>query len=643
MLSHVLPASHSSSSLPHKQDPNSSQKRSLKTSHSLLMLGALGVVFGDIGTSPLYTFNILLNYTEDSLSPNIIISLVSLLIWTLIIVTSFKYVSMAMRINNNGEGGILALMSLLVRHGYKKPWIYSLGLIGAALLYGDGALTPTISILSSLEGLHLILPGSEKYILPLALVILILLFAVQPFGTSKIGKAFGPVMLVWFIVLAVLGIRNIIIAPEILHALNPKFALNFILTHSTLSFIILGAVFLCVTGAEALYADMGHFGAKPIQHVWYLLVFPSLVLNYAGQGALVMTTQRTDNIFFHLAPSYLVVPLVILATLATIIASQALITGAFSITRQAIQLGWLPNMKIIQTSETGYGQIYIGVINFLLMALTIFLVVNFKTSESLAGAYGISVSIMMLVTTVLLFLAMRVVWKWNLLLAGSICLGLMILDSVFVVSNLFKFFHGGYIPIVFAGCFLLIMFIWRKGIHSVQSLLHEKPIAFSKFQNELKENKIPRVNGVGIFLTRSQNSVPPVMRWHVKRNQSLHKYILSVTVVSEDVPWIPNEERAIIVQRDEHFYHINAHYGFMEQPNIPLLLSELKLIDSKIPSKSYTYYLGLESVMPRSKNRILPKWQTLIFAWLSRNSMRVTDLYQLPSNQVVEIGRRVEL
>ena len=430
---------------------------------ALLSLSALGIVFGDIGTSPLYTLKTVLTLIGDNLDKNAVLGSLSLIVWTLIIVTTIKYVNFAMRIDNDGEGGILALMSMLGVKLHTSPIIVAVGLFGAALIYGDGAITPAISVLSALEGLNIITPAFTPYVLPASVLILIALFAIQFKGTSKIGKAFGPVMGIWFLTLGILGIWGIVQHPSVLEALNPYYGLIYLLSHGFKGFLVLGGVFLCVTGAEALYADMGHFGAKPIRLAWSVLVFPSLVLNYAGQAALVLEgVPLSDNIFYRLCPPILLIPLVLLATIATIIASQSIISGTFSMTRQAIQLGWLPRLRITQTSSEGYGQIYIGVANWMLMIATVGLTIGFGKSDNLAAAYGIAVSATMLATSALLFIALREVWHWGVLRAGIITGLFLTIDTAFFTANLSKFMEGGYVPIVFAIFVYAIMLIWHK-------------------------------------------------------------------------------------------------------------------------------------------------------------------------------------
>src|ERR1700722_3933649 len=429
-----------------------------------LGLAALGIVFGDIGTSPLYTLKTILSMAPGAPTSDVVFGVLSLIIWTLIIITSVKYVAFAMSIDNDGEGGILALMSLLGTKKHQRPIIVAIGLFGAALIYGDGAITPAISVLSALEGLNIAMPAVKPYVLPGAVAILIALFAIQPQGTARIGKAFGPVMSVWFLAIAVMGIAGIVRHPAVLAALNPFYGMHFLLSNGFVSFLTLGGVFLCVTGAEALYADMGHFGPRPIRLTWSFILRPSLVLNYAGQSALVLEGMpTTENIFYRLCPGPLLIPFIILATIATIIASQAIITGAFSMTRQAIQLGWLPRLKIVQTSEEGYGQIYVGVVNWLLMIVTVFLTLFFGKSDNLAAAYGIAVSATMILTTGLLFIAMRDVWGWSLFVSAAVAGVFFCIDAGFFLANLVKVGQGGYVPLLLAALVFGVMFIWHHG------------------------------------------------------------------------------------------------------------------------------------------------------------------------------------
>src|SRR6202163_2579157 len=440
----------------------------------ILGLTALGIVFGDIGTSPLYTFKTILGTAEAASDAATILGALSLVLWTLFIVTTVKYVSFAMRVDNDGEGGILALIALLGVKKQQRPTIVAVGLFGAALIYGDGAITPAISVLSALEGLNMATPVFQSYVVPAAVAILLALFAIQSRGTAAIGYYFGPIMLLWFVALALMGISGIVQHPSVFAALNPVYGLSYLFSHGVTGFLVLGAVFLCVTGAEALYADMGHFGRGPITLAWFAIVFPSLILNYAGQAALVLEGVPTDgNIFFRLCPEVLLIPLIALATVATIIASQSIITGAFSMTRQAIQLGWLPRLRIKQTSSKGYGQIYVGVVNWLLMIVTVGLTIGFGKSDNLASAYGIAVSATMLMTSVLLFIAMREIWHWPLPAAGALAGAFLIVDAAFFTANLAKIAEGGYVPLLLAGCVYFIMVVWHIGAAAVSQRLHQ--------------------------------------------------------------------------------------------------------------------------------------------------------------------------
>jgi K+ transporter len=521
----------------------------------------LGVVFGDIGTSPLYTLKTVLSLTAGTLDPSVTLGVLSLVIWTLIVVTTIKYVSVAMSVDNDGEGGILALLSLLGAKQGRRPVIIAVGLFGAALIYGDGAITPAISVLSALEGLNIVAPALSPYVLPVSVLILIALFAIQPQGTARIGRAFGPIMAVWFVTIAALGIWGISRHPSVLVAIDPRYGLSYLFSGRAVGFLVLGAVFLCVTGAEALYADMGHFGARPIRLAWSVLVFPSLVLNYAGQAALVLDgAPVSNNIFYRLCPSFLLVPLIVLATIATIIASQSIITGAFSMTRQAIQLGWLPQLQITQTSAEGYGQIYVGTVNWLLMLVTLGLTVGFGKSDNLAAAR-----------------------------------------------------------------------------------LQEQVVPVGAFMAKIAEGQIPRVPGTAVFLTRTQRNAPPVMVWHLKHNRALHERLIVLTVNTEPVPCVKGSERLAIEEMVPRFRRASARYGFMERPDIPVLLREAHERGCAIDLADITYYVGHETVTTRDDSKGLPKLVEALFALMQRNSAHLTDYFKLPPDAVVEIGRQVSI
>src|SRR5215475_5974528 len=462
-------------------------------------VSALGIVFGDIGTSPLYMLKTVLGLTGDNPDPQVALGGLSLIIWTLIVVTTIKYVVVAMRVDNDGEGGILALMALLGVKHQRRPIIVAVGLFGAALIYGDGAITPAISVLSALEGLTIATPVVEPYVVPAAVAILIALFAFQPQGTSRIGRTFGPIMAVWFLCMAVLGGWGIAQHPAVLAAIDPRYALSYLLSGGAKGFLVLGGVFLCVTGAEALYADMGHFGPRPIRLAWSALVFPSLALNYAGQAALVLQGEPSSgNIFFRLCPSALLVPLVVLATVATIIASQSIITGAFSMTRQAIQLGWLPRLQVTQTSAEGYGQIYVGVVNWVLMIVTVGLAIGFGKSDNLAAAYGIAVSATMLMTTALLFIAMREILRWSLLTSGLAAGAFLLIDGAFFLANLVKIEEGGYVPLLLATVVYAVMYIWHRGMSAISGRIAEDPIPIDTFMAKLATERVARPPGTAV-------------------------------------------------------------------------------------------------------------------------------------------------
>ncbi|MFB9265078.1 potassium transporter Kup [Bradyrhizobium erythrophlei] len=609
-----------------------------------LGLSALGIVFGDIGTSPLYTFKTILSTAEKSPNSAVVLGALSLVLWTLFIITTVKYVLFAMRVDNDGEGGILALMALLGVKKQHRPTIVAVGLFGAALIYGDGAITPAISVLSALEGLEMAAPALQPYVVPAAAIILFLLFAVQSQGTAKIGHLFGPVMLVWFVGMAILGLVGIARHPGVLAALNPSYGLSYLFSSGATGFLVLGAVFLCVTGAEALYADMGHFGAGPIKAAWFAIVFPSLILNYAGQAALVLEGAPTDgNIFYRLCPDALLLPLIILATVATIIASQSIITGAFSMTRQAIQLGWLPRLQIKQTSPEGYGQIYVGGVNWLLMIVTLGLTIGFAKSDNLASAYGIAVSLTMLMTSALLFIAMREIWRWSIVTAGLVASCFLTVDGAFFLANLTKVAEGGYVPLILAVSVYGVMWIWHRGAAAVSARLREALIPVPQFMAEIAERSLPRVPGTAVFLTRTEHGTPPVMVWHVKHNRALHEQLFVVRVEILSVPWVDPSNRVTLEEVAHNFWRAEARFGFMERPHIPELLARSKSLGCTVDIDDVTYYVGHETVIRREDGMGLPGWQERLFATMERNAQHVSDFFSLPNDQVVEIGRQVAI
>ncbi len=615
-----------------------------RTALAVTALAALGIVFGDIGTSPLYTLKTAFDFLGGDATPERVFGILSLVIWTLFLITSVKYVAVAMSIDNDGEGGILALMSLLGVKRRHRPAIILAGLLGAALIYGDGAITPAISVLSALEGLEIAAPSFTDYVVPAAVVVLAVLFAVQPLGTSRIGAAFGPVMAFWFVSIGALGLWGIARDPAVLVALNPLYGLQLLATNGLRGFAVLGGIFLCVTGAEALYADMGHFGKTPIRFAWSGIVFPCLVLNYAGQSAIALRGEPiANNVFYRLCPEPLLIPLICLATVATIIASQSIITGAFSMTRQAIQLGWLPRLHIKQTSERGYGQIYVGVVNWLLMAVTIALTVLFHKSDNLAAAYGIAVSLTMLMTSFLLFIAMREIWQWSLWASAATAGLFVIIDAGFFASNSLKIAEGGYVPLLLAAAVYGLMLIWHRGTVAVAHSLEQTPLAVPEFLADLKARGVPRVPGTAVFLTRTDSGVPPVMIWHLRQNRALHERVVVLRVVTESKPRVHRPELMTVVQEGDNFWRVTAHFGFMQRPDIPHLLGEAREKGCGVLLEDVTYYVGHEIILHRERGAELPAWQEKLFAAMVRNATHVTDYFRLPSEQVVEIGRQISI
>ena len=607
-----------------------------------LSLAALGVVFGDIGTSPLYTFKTVLDVTGHS-EPTAILGALSLILWTLIVVTSLKYVTIALRFDNGGEGGILALMALLRRmHWGRQPVIIFAGLFGAALVYGDAAITPAISVMSALEGLDIVAPYLQRYVLTATVVVLVALFSVQHQGTERIGRLLGPVMLIWFVTISLLGLWGIVQHPAVLWALDPIIGLRYLFSGQGITtLLVLGGVFLCVTGAEALYADLGHFGRVPIRLAWSGLVFPALVLNYAGQAALVLAgAPAKGNIFYHLCPSALLLPLVILATVATVIASQAVITGAFSMTRQAIQLGLLPRLQIIQTSAAGHGQIYLPAVNWLLMVVTIILAIGFGSSSGLAAAYGIAVAATMLATTALLSIAMRQIGSWPLPVVIVTAVGFATVDGGFLSANLMKFVQGGWVPLLLGALICCVMLIWQAGTAAVQKQVDEMRIPIGDIAAQIESGGIPRVPGTAVFVARLTRDVPPLVVWHLRHIRSLHSSIVIVNVVTALVPYVADEDRAEVREIAPRIWRVHAHYGFMEQPDLPALLQRAQSRGYPVDPSKVTYFIGRETVVWREDRKGLPRLVESIFSFLLRNSSEAIEYYRLPRDQVFEIGRQ---
>ncbi len=604
-----------------------------------LMLGALGVVYGDIGTSPLYTLKTALDWAGGA-TPATAIGMLSLIVWTLVITTSIKYVAVVMRADNEGEGGILALMSLLgIKHG-ERAMVIALGVLGAALLYGDGAITPAISVLSALEGLKTPVPAIAPYIVALSALILIGLFALQPQGSDRIGKLFGPIMTLWFVTIGVLGVTGIISHPGVLVALDPRHGFGYLFNHGFTGFLVLGAVFLCATGAEALYADMGHFGAKPIRLAWYGLVLPCLLLNYAGQTAIVVAGKAGANPFFSLCPNSLQIPLVALATIATIIASQAIISGAFSMTRQGIQLGLCPRLHIVQTSAAGYGQIYIGFVNWTLMILTLALTVGFRSSDNLAAAFGIAVATTMLLTSILMFLAMREIWGWSLPVSLAVAGVFVVVDLAFVSANMMKVLEGGWFPLVVAALVFFLMSTWWRGRHVLLRALERDTYPLSDFIRQVHTKT--RVPGTAVYLTSRLDMVPVPLLHNLKHNKVLHQRIVLLHVATENIPRSPPSRRLEVRHLGQDFHAIAAHYGFMEQPNVPRALERCAERDLPFQMMDTSFFVGHLTIVPVSKSR----WRRVkanVFEVMHRNALPATEFFRIPSNRVVELGGQIEI
>jgi KUP system potassium uptake protein len=606
-----------------------------------LMLGALGVVYGDIGTSPLYTLKTALEWAGGA-TPEVAIGMLSLIVWTLLITTSLKYVTVVMRADNDGEGGILALMSLLgIKHG-ERIVVIAIGVLGAALLYGDGAITPAISVLSALEGLKIPAPRIAPYIVPMSALVLVGLFALQSQGSERIGKLFGPIMTIWFVTIGLLGLGGILSHPGVLVALDPRYGFSYLFGHGFTGFLVLGAVFLCATGAEALYADMGHFGPRPIRFAWYGLVLPTLVLNYAGQTAVVVAggANTGANPFFTLCPEAFQLALVALATVATIIASQSIISGAFSMTRQAIQLGLCPRLHIVQTSDTGYGQIYIGFVNWTLMALTLGLTLGFRSSDSLAAAFGIAVSLTMLLTSMLIFLTMREIWAWGL--AASVAgAGLfVIVDLAFVSANMMKVLEGGWFPLVVAALIFFLMFTWRQGRDALLRTLERDTLPLASFIAQVHDKT--RVPGTAVYMTSRVDVVPVPLLHNLKHNKVLHERIVLLHVVTANIPRVPRERRIEVAHLADNFHSIVVRYGFMEQPDIPEVLEECASRELHFNMMDTSFFVGRVTIVAAKHSR-LGAIRRRVFEAMHRNALAATEFFRIPPNRVIELGGQVEI
>lgn len=625
---------------PHAPEAGHSEK-SISHRFWILFLGSIGVVYGDIGTSPLYAFReaVLQTAGADGISPVEIYGVCSLILWSLMLVVTLKYVLFLLRLDNHGEGGILSLVVQAYKpSGKLGPFVFFMGLIGAGLFYGDAAITPAISVLSAVEGLKLVTPVFEHYILPISIFILFLLFYAQKTGTGRVSVFFGPVTAVWFLTMGALGIWWIAQNPAVLHALNPYYALYFFFHHGMVGLIVLGAVFLAVTGAEALYADLGHFGRLPIQRAWLFLVFPCLGLNYLGQGALVMLhPDAMENPFYRLAPEGFLLPLIILATFATIVAAQAVITGAYSLTRQAIQLGFLPRMEIRHTSTDQRGQIYMPKVNRLLLIGVVLLCVMFGTSGSLASAYGIAVSGTMLVSSILSFIVIWKVWKKSLLLASLIVAPFIALEVVFFAANMLKVFEGGAVPLLMAAFLVLLMTIWVRGTAYLKRKSQEEVIALGDLVETLDRQAPTRIEGTAIFLTSDPSTAPIALLQNLKHNHILHTRNIILTVATSHLPTVPENLRLSVEALSSSISCVVLNFGYMETPDVPHALQLLVRHGVDVDLENASYFLGRRSIV--SDGRVgLPEWQDHIYISMARSAANANDFFRIPYNRVVELG-----
>ena len=618
-----------------------------------ISVAATGIVFGDIGTSPLYAFRECFLSEFHPIQPNVdnVLGVLSLVFWSLILIISVKYLIFVMRADNRGEGGVLALLALLRPqqrehdpHTRGRRLLIALALFGAALLYGDSMITPAISVLSAMEGLKVAAPAMEYLVVPLTILVLLLLFLFQRHGTAKIGAAFGPIMLVWFTTLALLGIGGIMDRPEVLNAINPQYGVRFFLHNGWIGFLVLGSVFLVVTGGEALYVDMGHFGRLPIRLVWFVLVLPALLLNYFGQGALLLRDPaEAQEPFFHLAPDWALQPLLVLTTMATVIASQAVISSAFSLTRQAVQLGECPRLRIEQTSSTEIGQIYVPMINWLLMVATITLVLIFRSSSNLASAYGIAVSGTMLITSIVAYVVARERGGWSRVTAGLLLGAFLLADVSFFIANSLKIADGGWFPLLIGALLLIVMTTWNKGQETLNKRLHLTGQPLGQFLKLLMVHPPVRVAGTAVFMTEQRTATPPMFLHHLKHNQVLHEQVVFCTVVNRRVPRMSESERVRVRKLGPGFFRVNIFYGFMEDPDVPTALAECKHLGLMFEPMRCTYYIGRQTLIASPKKGGMAFWAKKLFNLMQRNATPTTSFFRIPPGAVIEIGIQVQI
>lgn len=609
-----------------------------------LALGSVGVVYGDIGTSPLYAFReaALAASNERGVTPDIVLGVLSLIVWALIFTVTLKYVLLLLRADNNGEGGTLSLMALATRAvGRRTPFILILGVIGAAMFLGDSVITPAISVLSAVEGLKLANPAFSHYVAPLAVLILIALFAVQSRGTAKVAAFFGPIMVVWFVSIAVAGALHIFDDPHVLLALNPAYAVSFMLSHGHIGLITLGAVFLVVTGGEALYADLGHFGRKPIQAAWLGLVLPSLLINYFGQGALVLANPAAiENPFYRLVPQGLLLPMIVMATAATVIASQAVITGAYSLVHQAIQLGLLPRLTILHTSASQVGQIYIPRVTFALLIGVLLLVGLFKSSGSLAAAYGIAVATTMVVDSLLGFFVFWKLWRLKVWQAALLVAPFVVIDSVFFSANLLKVTEGAWLPLLFGATVVMIVLTWRRGTGILLNKTRRAEVPIDTLLRNLEKRPPHMVSGTAVFLTSDPDFAPTALLHNLKHNKVLHEHNVILTIVTGDTPRVPDTERVQFTPLSEHFARVTLKFGYMDTPNVPKALAIARKHGWQFDIMSTSFFLSRRTLRPSAQSG-MPTWQDHLFIALARSASDATDFFQIPTGRVVEVGTQV--
>lgn len=624
------------------------QDRKHSKNLAMMMLGALGIVYGDIGTSPLYAVRECFHQAHNiAKTHDNVLGVLSLIFWVLIILVSIKYILYIMRADNKGEGGILALIALVSPHRQRRitdrvRFVIPIGVFGAALLIGDGMITPAISVLSAVEGLQIATPFFNPYVVPITVTILLGIFWLQRQGTARIGSVFGPIMVVWFSVLATLGISWIVKAPEVLIAFNPIYGVRFLLENGKQAFLVLGSVVLVITGGEALYADMGHFGRKPIKYAWFMGVLPALMLNYLGQGAFLLLNPEVENPFFQMAPAWSTIPLVILSTAATVIASQALISGIFSLCRQAIQLGYIPRMNIIHTSKDEIGQIYIPLVNWALLVSTIWLVISFKSSSNLAAAYGLAVTGTMVTTTILAYFVARRNWEWSHARALLVTGGFLFFDGVFFLANVHKIPDGGWFPLVIGVVMYFIMSTWQTGRAIVAERMRRNALPFKQFVKDVEKQRPFRVPGIAIFMTSDAESTPAALLHNLKHNKILHERLAMLTISTTDIPYVRNKDRTTFETLSPNLYRIVANYGFMQTPNIFEIMDSAKQQGFEYVFEDITFFLGRETILP-SSHPGMAIWRERIFAFMLRNAQRATAFFQIPPDQVIEVGMQVEI